>query len=72
MQCGFSALVALNNRFDARTPGNLLTAVMGAMSPQALKQAVGIPKASLDWEEKVNALSNIHNEKLSETSRWES
>ena len=66
MQFGSSALVALNNRFDARTPGNLLTAVMGAMSPPAVKQALGIPKAILDWGEKVNALSDIHNETISE------
>jgi hypothetical protein len=66
MQCGFSALVALNNRFDARTPGNLLTAVMAAMSPPAVKQTAGIPKAILDWEEKLNALGNIHNETISE------
>ena len=55
MQCGFSALVALSNRFDARTPGNLLVALMGAMSPPTVKQAVGIPKSILDWGEKVNA-----------------
>ena len=68
MQCGFSALVALNNRFDARTSGNLfnLVAVMGAMSSPTVKQAAGIPKAILDWEEKLNALGNIHNETISE------
>ena len=45
IQCGFSAMVALNNVFDARTPGSLLTAVMGAVNPPAVKKCGRNPKS---------------------------
>ena len=65
-QDGFAALAALGNRFDAKTPANLLQAFMGVISPSPIKNGTQIPKAIVDWEAKIGALKNKHDEELGE------
>lgn len=69
-QDGCAALVALNQRFDARTPATLMQGFIAAVSPPIITDIRQVPKATIvEWEGKVHALKNKHGEELGDNIR---
>ncbi len=65
-RCGFTAIKALGERFNPKTPARFLMQLMDILKPGVVKDARGLAKLVEDWEGKISKWEREWEELLSE------